>query len=405
MLGPQILMAAFHGLLLALRTLLIVATVPLVLELLVTTVASFLPARENDDVRDAAAKMFRLAVIVPAHNEEKLIGRCVASVRASDLQAFELFVVAHNCTDKTGQEAQRAGARVLELNDSGLTGKGAALQHGFDTALQQGFDAVFVVDADSVLTTGSLAAVGDRFVAGARAVQCRYQVLNARETRRTQMMALALSGFNVVRPRGRARLGCSAGIFGNGFGLHRETLEQLPYTAFSVVEDLEYHLQMVRRGMKVEFIDHACVLGEMPTSKAGSRTQRSRWEGGRLLMARKWSAVLAQDLSRGHFRVAEPLLDLLSLPLAFECALLVLALLIPDGWLRWYALCAVTAIVLHVTAAVAQSGDWRGSVRALVRAPGYIVWKIAMIPGILRNSREGSPWIRTGRDVTSPEVH
>ena len=211
-------------------------------------------------------------MIVPAHNEKKLIARCIAGFRNSAVQGAELFVVAHNCTDRTAQEAESAGGHVLELNDSGQAGKGAALKHGFTTALQHGFNAVFVMDADSVLTAGSLEAVRDRFLAGARAVQCRYQVLNPRATRRTQMMALALSGFNVVRPKGRARLGLSAGIFGNGFGLHRRVLELVPYTAFSVVEDLEYHLQLVRCDMKVEFINNACVLGEMPTSKAGSKT-------------------------------------------------------------------------------------------------------------------------------------
>lgn len=399
----HILISALRVVLVAMETLLVVVTLPLVLELLVTTVASFFTAKRIEKPRDTSAG-FRLAVIVPAHNEEKLIARCIAGFRNSALQGAELFVVAHNCTDRTAQEAERAGGHVLQLNDSGQAGKGAALQHGFTTALQHGFNAVFVMDADSVLTKGSLAEVFDRFVSGARAVQCRNLVLNSRATRQTQMMALALVGFNVIRPKGRVRLGYSAGIFGNGFGLHRATLEQLPYTAASVVEDLEYHLQLVRRGMKVEFIDNARVLSDLPTTEASSMTQRSRWEGGRLLMARKYTATLIKDLLQGHALVAEPLLDIVSLPLAFECFLLMVALLIPSGWVRLYALCALATIGLHVAAAVAQSGDWRGSLRALARTPGYIAWKIAMIPGILRNSREGSAWIRTQRDVSSSEV-
>ena len=378
-----------------------VATLPLALELLVTTAASLLPPRRGKRPNAARKRFFRLAVVVPAHNEEVLIGRCIRSIRASRVQGCELLVVAHNCTDKTAQEARQAGARVLELNDNGKKGKGAALRFGFAKATEEGFHAVFVVDADSVMTPGSLAAVRDRFCAGARALQCRYQVLNVQDSRRTQLMSLALTGFNVVRPRGRARLGCSAGIFGNGFGLHRETLDKLPYSAFSVVEDLEYHLQIVRKGMKVDFVDRACVLGEMPTSNTSSVMQRSRWEGGRLLMARKWAAVLGTDLLHGRVRAIEPLLELLSLPLAFECSLLMLALLIPTTWIRLYALCAFATILLHAGAAVAQSGDWRGSLRALASAPGYVLWKLRTIPAILRGSREGTAWIRTQRGAAS----
>ena len=94
-------------------------------------------------------------------------------------------------------------------------------------------------------------------------------------------MSFAFVAFNVVRARGRARLGLSAGIFGNGFGLHREVIQEVPFNANSVVEDLEYHLNLVRAGIRVEFLNSASVLGEIPVGGRGAATQRSRWEGGK----------------------------------------------------------------------------------------------------------------------------
>ena len=69
---------------------------------------------------------------------------------------------------------------------------------------------------------------------GADAVQCRYGVLNAGDSLRTRLMNVALLAFNVLRPRGRDRLGFSAGILGNGFALRAETLATVPYVARSV---------------------------------------------------------------------------------------------------------------------------------------------------------------------------
>jgi hypothetical protein len=77
-------------------------------------------------------------------------------------------------------------------------------------------------------------------------VQVRYTTLNADASLRTRLMNVALMAFNALRPRGRERIGLSAGILGNGFALAAETLRPGPYTADSVVEDLEYHLLLVR---------------------------------------------------------------------------------------------------------------------------------------------------------------
>jgi len=288
---------------------LVLATLPLLAELLVLTTAALLPAATSRaQGTEAKSNSFQLTVLVPAHNEEALIGRCVQSVLSSADANTELLVVAHNCTDATVAVAQAAGARVLLLNDPGQTGKGCALHSGFACTLDGSAQAVLVIDADSVLDTRLIAEVRRRFLMGAQALQCRYEVNNSQANRRTRLMALALQAFNVVRPLGRERLGLSVGIFGNGFALRREVLERIPYNANSVVEDLEYHLTLLRAGIRVEFVNSATVRGEMPLSNQGARTQRARWEGGRRRMIRRWVPTLMGDLFRGRVKALEPLL-------------------------------------------------------------------------------------------------
>ena len=363
---------------------LVLATLPLLAELLVLTLAA-LVARGRVRDEDEGSELPLLSVIVPAHNEEAMIGRCVRGLLASPGPGVEVLVVAHNCTDRTASEAEAAGARVLVLNDPDQRGKGCALSYGFSTALAGSSQAVLVVDADSVVDPGLIATVRRRFKMGARALQCRYEVYNSNESGRTRLMTLAFYAFNVIRPRGRARLGLSAGILGNGFAVHRDVLTRIPYSAHSVVEDLEYHLALVRAGIRVEFIDTVTVRGEMPVSADGAETQRARWEGGRLRMMRRWAPELAGEVIQGRVRLMEPLLDLLSLPIASEVTLLVIAACLPVPWLRLYVLGAFGVLIAHI-----------------LTAPVYILWKLWMLPGIWRTSRANAAWVRTER-VSSPD--
>jgi GT2 family glycosyltransferase len=374
------------------------AALPLLAELLVLTTASLLPdARERE--HDGTAEDFPLTVVVPAHNEEDLIGRCIRSIASSAGPGVDLVAIAHNCTDATASEAEAAGARVLVLNDPDRKGKGCALSYGFAAALAGPSRAVLVIDADSVVSPGLIAAVRQRFQAGARAVQCRYEVYNSAENSRTRLMKLAFEGFNVIRPRGRERLGLSAGVLGNGFALHREVLTRIPYGAYSVVEDLEYHLALVRDGVRVEFVETATVSGEMPRSDDGARTQHARWEGGRRRMMRRWAPRLMGDLLRGRARLLEPLLDLLAAPIATEVCLLLIAACLPVTWLRLYALGGFLVLTLHVTAAAACGSGLRGTMKVLATAPAYIFWKLWILPDVWRASRTDSSWVRTARDT------
>ena len=166
----------------------------------------------------------------PLHNEETLIGRAIQSVlQSADSEATKVLVVAHNCTDATAAKAKAAGASVLLLDDPTRSGKGCALSEGFRAALAGDSQAVLVMDADSLIDANLIAHVRRQLQAGARALQCRYEVNNSQDSARTKLMSLAFFGMNVIRPRGRARLGFSAGIVGNGFVIHRDVLTLVPY--------------------------------------------------------------------------------------------------------------------------------------------------------------------------------
>jgi len=87
--------------------------------------------------------VYDVAVVIPAHNEGRMIGGVVARMK----RIFSVVVVVDDGSrDETAQEADRAGAIVLRHHD--CRGKGAALRTGFFFALQMRKAAVITMDGD-----------------------------------------------------------------------------------------------------------------------------------------------------------------------------------------------------------------------------------------------------------------
>jgi cellulose synthase/poly-beta-1,6-N-acetylglucosamine synthase-like glycosyltransferase len=356
--------------------------------------------RGENETEDKKIAIRRLAIVVPAHNEIASIRDCVRSLsrcdRPTTLDAADIIVIADNCTDQTAELASRAGARVIERRDSHRRGKGFALQFAFAKLLGEGFDAILVVDADTVVDPNLLTEVVRLFDQGADGVQTRYLPLDVTDSPRARLRNVALMAFNFLRPLARDRLGLSCGITGNGFALRREALEAVPYKADSIVEDLEYHVSIVRAGRRIRFASATTVRAPVPVGGVAARTQRARWEGGRARMIGKYAPALASEVIYNS-RLLEPLLELLLLPLALHVSLLVGGLAIPFFPGQIYSAFALALVGLHVALAVKLGGGSWADLSGLVAVPAYLAWKVSLIAPTLRSTRSSSEWRRTER--------
>lgn len=368
------------------------------LELLILTVGGVLPYRQRHFPPKRTACQ-QLAVIIPAHNEAETIAHCVERLQACHRPQLPvaIYVIADNCTDETAVMAKAAGAEVLIRENVQQRGKGYALKFAFEQ-LPAEIDAFLIIDADSSVEANFLEVCEQKFTEGADALQCRYTVNNPQVSMRTRLLHVALLAFNVLRPKGRAFWGLSAGISGNGWGIRRYLLEKIPYTAHSVVEDLEYHLLLVKAGIQVSFVNETTVRADMPAQHRGADTQRARWEGGRLRMMLEYIPRLSVGVAQGQWRLLEPLLDLLLLPLALHVSLLIILVFIPWVVTQWFAGVSLIIVALHVLAAIWVGKGTMRDFGVLIFAPFYIIWKITILPLIVRTAGKNAAWVRTRRD-------
>jgi GT2 family glycosyltransferase len=351
----------------------------------------------------------RFDVIVPAHNEEAGIERTVASLLDVDYprELFRVIVVADNCDDETAALARRAGAMVSERHDDQNRGKGYALEHGFALSRSEGFaQSVVVVDADTDVSRNLLTAFAARIEAGEHAVQAHYGVRNAADSWRTRLLAIAFALFHGVRSLGRERLGLSCGLRGNGMAFTHEVLERVPYAAFSIVEDLEFGIQLGQHGVRVAYAAEAHVLGDMPEGERASRSQRERWERGRRTIVRQYAgALLRAAVARRDALRLDLAADLLVPPLAQLAVVVALGGMLSvgavvlgvgaaaPGAVLWAV--AALALAIYVARGCELSGLGARAFLDLLWAPVYIAWKLARL---IRPRRQApTAWVRTSR--------
>ncbi|MEX2671404.1 MAG: glycosyltransferase family 2 protein [Phycisphaeraceae bacterium] len=99
-----------------------------------------------------------ISVVVPAHNESDVIGRCLGAILSdADIGELDVVVVCNACTDDTAEIARRFGpdVRVLETD---VPGKPNALNMGDRVA--QHFPRIYV-DADVVMATEAVRQVAE----------------------------------------------------------------------------------------------------------------------------------------------------------------------------------------------------------------------------------------------------
>jgi 1,2-diacylglycerol 3-beta-glucosyltransferase len=367
------------------------------------------------------------AFVVPAHNEELSIAQTIRSLSAVDYPTEQrrIVVVADNCSDRTAEVARSAGAEVLVRNNLAQRGKGYALALAFGELLAENvttrIDAVVVVDADTTVSPNILQAFAAGLADGEKVLQATYRVANNDATWRTALMAVAFTCMHDVRSIGRERLKLSTGLRGNGMCFSVEALERVPHHAASLVEDVEHGLDLAAAGIRVAFVHEATVEAEMPEQAEESASQRTRWEHGRtkLRYERLPKMVLRAIATRDPVQ-ADLAVDLAIPPLA-RIVPVVSAASVAGGLVRmviqrwprfvWPAMVGSVGIAIHVAMGWWRSGTGFAGLTALLRVPGYILWKLGLQPrgvkgreksgekGLGNNPTDAEEWVRTTRNA------
>ncbi|MBR3290543.1 MAG: glycosyltransferase, partial [Clostridia bacterium] len=170
-------------------------------------------------------KINHYGMIIPARNEEKVVAGLIESIRKNNYPQDQLhiFVIAHNCTDKTAEVARAHGATVYEYNNPDECTMGYAFKYLFSCIERdygtQSFDGFFMFNADNILDTSYVARMNDAFeFYDHGSVITSYR--NSKNYGTNLISGLYGMYFSVgcrLESCGRTVLGCSTRVQGTGY--------------------------------------------------------------------------------------------------------------------------------------------------------------------------------------------
>ena len=268
--------------------------------------------------RDVPSFHPRVAVLVPAYNEEKVIVRTIRSVLNSDYKNLHIIVIDDGSKDRTAEVAIAAytkeiAAGQVQVFSKRNEGKAAALNY----ALERIGEEVYIgIDADTVIATDAIsklvphfqdrkigAMAGNAKVGNRVNLWTRWQALEYITSQNFERRAMDL--FHVVT------------VVPGAIGAWRTAPVKAAggYPLNTVAEDADLTMDLLEQGLKVDYEDRALAFTEAPIDMKGLMRQRFRWSFGILQSVFKHRGAFIRNKAMGLFALPNILIFQMLLPL------------------------------------------------------------------------------------------
>jgi len=243
-----------------------------------------------------ATKKNKIAVIIAARNEEKVISNVLTKMLESNYpkESFDIYVVCHNCKDETyklTKELAKNNYNVFcyELNNPAQRTKGFPVQHAFlkinETKGKDYYDAYALFDAGTLMDKEWLNemnnAIETKTKYGIFASNMYIQNYNSSIVSGTYTLAQGLRDSSIAN-KARGNLGCNCLLIGCGLCFTKKTYEKMNYRwdFLLLTEDAEMGMWAIANKIKTLYVDKAKIYDEVPISVSVEYKQRLRWQQG-----------------------------------------------------------------------------------------------------------------------------
>ncbi len=297
---------------------------------LVLTVAGFFhilrSARERREVDATTFDLPAVAVLIPAHNEGKVIRGTLEAMLAFDYppDRYEVVVINDGSSDDTGEivrsfaERDRRVRLVDVAPGEGGRGKSRALNLGL-AATDAGLVAVY--DADNTPEPRALRYLVAQLLLhpDLGAVLGKFRTENRKRNLLTRFINVETLSFQSIVQAGRWKLFRVSTLPGTNFVIRRTLIEAMGgWDEAAITEDSELSIRVYMEGFRIKVIPYAVTHEQEPETWAVWFKQRTRWVRGNNYVAMKF---LRQIPSFRRKALAVEVLYLLSLYYVFFVAI------------------------------------------------------------------------------------
>jgi poly-beta-1,6-N-acetyl-D-glucosamine synthase len=336
-----------------------------------------------------------VSVLIPAYNEEQVIGRCVSSALAVDYPELEVLVVDDGSTDATLAVAAQAGAgdqRLRVLRDKVNRGKAERLNHGFR---QVRHEFVIVCDADTHMHPLAPKLLASRLLRSRlnAAVGAEPHVTNRSNLLCAMQVMEAASSIGLIRRTSalRGRVGTVAGVL--ALFRREPVLAVGGFRGEMATEDIDLTWRLLLAGWHTTYEPNALIGMQVPAHLSALWMQRCRWARGQGEVLHQHLGSILRWRNRSMWPTAlESTLSLLWV-VAWALALLIAAIeLFVPTWdtlfglaIAWgVAIAVVCAIQMGFALSLSSRYD-RSALRASLLGPLYplFFWVLSALAALL----------------------
>lgn len=254
----------------------------------------------------------KYGLIIPARNEEAVVGNLIKSIQKSNYpqDKLQIFVIAHNCTDKTAEICRELGATVYEYNNPNECTMGYAFRYLFDRIKDdygiESYDGFILFNADNLVSNDYFEKLNDAFDA------CKGEniITSFRNTKNfgSNIMSGLYGTYFMYgcrfEMRGRTAVNCSTRVSGTGYVINSKLVKD-GWKYVTLTEDWEFTADQIINGNKIKYCDDAVFYDEQPTSFKVMFRQRIRWQKGHLLVCNTRLKDLWKNLfKKGSYKMS-----------------------------------------------------------------------------------------------------
>ena len=243
-------------------------------------------------------KNHKFMAIIPAHNEEAVIGNLIESLKNQDYdkELYDIYVIADNCTDNTAIIAKEAGAIVYKRFDEKNKTKGHALNWFLKQKIEEqaDYDAFLVFDADNIVDKNFIKVMNKKLCQGEEVVQGYKDIKNPTESWISAGYAFFYWTMHRFYHLARYNIGLSPLLNGTGFMVKFDLIKKTGWDTKTLTEDIEFSLKQIIKGKQLGWATDAIVYDEQPERFGASWKQRSRWTVGHIQCTKAYTKELAK---------------------------------------------------------------------------------------------------------------
>lgn len=248
------------------------------------------PKRDYELVSDQKKFLF----IIPAHNEEAVIGQCLASLRKLNYakELYEVVVLVDHSDDNTEQEVAKFSevySFVNRYEEGESRGKPHVIGKYLATLKEQwqAVDYIVLLDADNLTSANFLTELNSQFLSNPEYVliQGYLDSKNIGSSLMSRGYAAAYYMTNRSIQYAKHQMNWNASVGGTGFALATDYLEEYGWNPRSYTEDFEIQVELSIEGRQTGWNHFAKIYDEKPNTFKASHVQRTRWSQGHWLIA------------------------------------------------------------------------------------------------------------------------